>query len=77
MDPLSPCACWRNVAALGHDGHCCFLHEDRRTWRRIEEVCHRPPPPTIKPYVPLAERQPAPTIAPYVPLAERQVDACG
>lgn len=44
---MSACACWRYDAALGHDGHCCFLKDDRSRgqdggpWRAFEDVCHR------------------------------------
>jgi hypothetical protein len=39
----APCPCWANNHALGHDGHCCFAHGDRRGSDRFkadEDICH-------------------------------------
>lgn len=32
----TPCACWTSDAALGHDGHCCFLRDTRDPARGIQ-----------------------------------------
>lgn len=39
---MGACACWSNNHSLGHEGHCCFLNEDRKTWRMDEDICHTP-----------------------------------
>jgi hypothetical protein len=42
------CRCWDYSAALGHEGHCCFLRDDRNevrhseAWRALEDICHVP-----------------------------------
>ncbi len=35
-----PCPCWEHDSFLGHEGHCCFLTEDRSGWKADEQVCH-------------------------------------
>ena len=41
--PDESCRCWTNSHALGHGGHCCFLTDDRKTWRSDDDaVCHGP-----------------------------------
>jgi len=43
------CPCWTNGARLGHEGHCCFLVDDREgkpiseCWRETDDICHVPP----------------------------------
>jgi hypothetical protein len=41
------CRCWETIYALGHDGHCCFVRDDRNRkindgWREVEVICHAP-----------------------------------
>jgi hypothetical protein len=39
----APCRCWRDTNALGHDGHCCFVHGDRKVnggFKDDEAICH-------------------------------------
>jgi hypothetical protein len=39
------CRCWTIPNALGHEGHCCFLRDDRDRkvndgWKEDYEICH-------------------------------------
>lgn len=49
MSELKPCRCWIHNHAIGHEGHCCFLIDDRggkrmtEVWRADDDVCHTPP----------------------------------
>lgn len=41
------CRCWDNDAALGHEGHCCFLRDDRdrkinNGFKEDVDICHVP-----------------------------------
>lgn len=44
---MSPCRCWSYDSALGHDGHCCFLRDDRdrainNGFKTDANICHVP-----------------------------------
>jgi hypothetical protein len=42
---MTACRCWTDTYALGHDGHCCFVHGDRKInngFREDADICHVP-----------------------------------
>jgi hypothetical protein len=47
MPTAGACYCWANDHALGHEGHCCFVREDKdrkinNGFREDSDVCHIP-----------------------------------
>lgn len=40
---IAACPCWVNTHALGHEGHCCFFHGNRKVgggFKDDEAICH-------------------------------------